>query len=58
MDWCKEAFDIVDDVNDVSIQRIFDLTGRAITTKNLPSGVYIIQRIEGTKVKTQKILIP
>lgn len=56
-DAVDEFTDIYDDPSDASKQRIFDLTGRVVTSKNLSPGIYIIQQIDGTHVKTRKIII-
>lgn len=56
-DAVDEYTDSIDDTFDASTQRIFDLTGRVITSKNLSPGIYIIQQIEGNQVKTRKIVV-
>ena len=56
-DAVNEHFDIEEDLSNTSIRRVFDLTGRVVNTIHLSPGVYIIQRIEGNQVKTQKIVI-
>ena len=56
-DAVDESLDISEDNFDVSTQRVFDLTGRVVNTNNLTPGIYIIQGINGDKVKTKKIVI-
>lgn len=56
-DGVDESIDLIDDTADASKQRIFDLTGRVVPSKNLSPGIYIIQQIEGNQVKTRKIVI-
>jgi serine protease AprX len=53
-----ESFDIVPDIHDASIQRVFDLTGRIVTTNKLSSGIYLIQYLQGNQLKAKKIVIP
>lgn len=56
-DAVNESLDISEDNFDASTQRIYDLTGRVVNTNNLAPGIYIIQDINGEKVKTRKIVI-
>ena len=56
-DAVNESLDISEDNFDASTQRIYDLTGRVVNTNNLAPGIYIIQAINGDKVKTRKIVI-
>lgn len=56
-DAVNESLDISEDNFDASTQRIYDLTGRVVNTNNLAPGIYIIQDINGDKVKTKKIVI-
>ena len=56
-DAVDESTDLTEDNFDASTQRIFDLTGRVVNPNKLSSGIYIIQYIEGDRVKTQKIVI-
>jgi hypothetical protein len=56
-DAVDESTDLTEDPFDASTQRVFDLTGRVVNPNNLSSGIYIIQYIEGDRVKTQKIVI-
>jgi subtilisin family serine protease len=53
-----ESFDIVPDIHDASIQRVFDLTGRIVTTDKLSSGIYLIQYLQGNQLKAKKIVVP
>lgn len=52
-----ETIDVSEDNFDASTQRVFDLTGRMVNTNSLVPGIYIIQDIDGDKVKTKKIVI-
>lgn len=54
----EESFDVENAFNNTSIQRVFDLMGRDVTTKKLSSGVYVIQYLQGSRLKTKKIIIP
>lgn len=56
-DAVDESFDIVPDIHDASVQRIFDLTGRIVTSDKLSPGIYLIQYQTGDQLKTKKILI-
>ena len=56
-DAVDESFDIVPDVHDASVHRIFDLTGRIVTSDKLSPGIYLIQYQTGDQLKTKKILI-
>lgn len=56
-DAVDESIDITGDNIDASSQRVFDLTGRIVDINSLSPGIYIIQHIEGNRVKTQKVLI-
>lgn len=53
----EEHIDIEEGPSNASIPRVFDATGRIVNTSNLSPGVYIIQRVEGNRVKNQKIVI-
>lgn len=53
----EESFSMSDDVNDASIQRVFDLTGRAVANDKLSLGIYLIQFFEGGLIKTKKFII-
>jgi subtilisin family serine protease len=56
-DAVDESTDLTEDIFNASTQRIFDLTGRVVKPNNLSSGIYIIQYIDGDRVKTKKIVI-
>lgn len=56
-DAIEESSDISEDDFEASTQRVYDLTGRVVNTNNLAPGVYIIQEIDGNKVRTKKIVI-
>ena len=56
-DAIEESSDISEDDFEASTQRVYDLTGRVVNTNNLAPGVYIIQEIDGDKVRTKKIVI-
>ena len=45
------------DVADGTSVRIFDLTGRIVTTDKLSPGIYLIQYPKGNQLKTKKIMI-
>lgn len=53
----EESFNTNPDMLDTSIQRVFDLTGRVINTDKLPTGVYLIQYLQGNQLKTKKVFI-
>lgn len=54
----EESFDVENAFNNTSIQRVFDLMGRDVTTKKLSPGVYVIQYLQGSRLKTKKVIIP
>lgn len=56
-DAVDETVDASEDNFNASTQRVFDLTGRVVNTNNLVPGIYIVQDINGDKVKTKKIVI-
>ena len=45
------------DIADGTSVRIFDLTGRIVTTDKLSPGIYLIQYPKGNQLKTKKIMI-
>lgn len=56
-DAVDEVTNIIEDSFDPSTQRVYDLTGRMVNPNSLAPGIYIIQAIDGDKVKTKKIVI-
>lgn len=58
-DAVSEIIDSTGDENDASIQRIFDLTGRVVSSEpdKLSPGVYLIQYRKDNKIKTKKTFI-
>lgn len=56
-DVVNESFNSASDASEVSVQRVFDLTGRIVTNDKLSPGIYLIQYLEGHQLKTKKIVI-
>jgi len=56
-DAVDESFNLIDDVQEASIQRIFDLTGRIVSADRLTPGIYLIQYQEGNQLKTKKVIV-
>ena len=56
-DAVSETGNVTEDTFDASTQRVYDLTGQVVNTNNLAPGIYIIQEIDGDKVRTKKIVI-
>lgn len=56
-DAVDESFDTTIDVNDASVQRIFDLKGHIVTSDKLSPGIYLIQYLQGNQLKTRKVII-
>lgn len=58
-DALEEYSDITDDEQEGSIERIFDLTGRIVTSDyyKLSPGIYLIQYRQGSRLQTKKVII-
>lgn len=56
-DAVDENYVTTDDIQDATIQRVFDLTGRIVTTDydKLSPGIYLIQYQQGNQIKTKKV---
>lgn len=56
-DALDESYNTMNDLPDASVQQIFDVAGRIVTSDKLSPGVYLIQYLQGNQLRTKKIVI-